>query len=1493
MKVYFSHTGIHNLMPMMDINGITTYLELINEINSIPNINGIKAKICLDGKLLSGVRIFANIDVIEKEICGKTNYKYYEKDSTVEIRSLSDDIESEVENILISIFDPEIFLRLLNQGEAPNEQKVPQTFDYVDENGNHKNDKCLPSIDGIEFDNDVIKEVIYDFKNGETTLEQLKIPNGGKPQIAVNGDAVDKSRSRLLPEDMVDAIREIWDLPDGSGSLRLFQEDALFFIMAKLLGASFPREKQLLLSMPTGGGKTEAFMIPLLSHIYLKKQKGNTKGIQSIIIYPTNALANDQAYRFVELLYKINKKLSDAGIPRKDLLSVGILSGDTPNKSHDLIQESLIKICPCCGKSDKWDKERARNDGILVCSNVLDNGEVCGTNLDFCRLRRSDILESPPDILITNPDMINFALQSPRYLPIFQNKIESIIFDEVHIYQGIFGCHIAHLLRRLEETMHHKPLYIGMSATIGNAKELAALLFDEAKEDICYIRNENNQYQTDKIVKTRLHVLIKPYLRGVSRTRDGGERNKYVRTMTVALSISLFIAHLIADSHFRKSIVFANYRADADDLAKYLNEREILDVRYYYNAILAKIEDNKPLTNEEKEICKFMHQWSRVITSEINNVNPEMEVGWNRGGLEKEERIRSIHRFSRNNIMSEEDDEALPVDIMVATKSLEVGIDIGDVTTVINSSAPFTINEYVQRIGRGGRKKDSLAVTIINPENAIDSHMRTHFDEYANPTTASYEDAPIIINNSIIVERHIKARIADYWNYMYCSADDSEAKISLTISDVISKGALTDRGTRVAIGIDNSDQQALFYADLLYEEIFGRELNGTRYDERMLQFLEKESKILGTKPSEITVETLKDWIREPIVYLNEHIKKGKKPHYELSDEIGGRDAVISELSPALRGAGANVSLYVEGSGDTDSAIDVVSRQTAFNSMPVAEEGVISTTKSGISTFRIVDTKGEDDADTAIEIKKKLADSESSRGYFARKLSGFPDDEDLISFLTKMPAIIVPKKLRVSYFPSRFYCSNCHRGLIPNNDYDQRTNGVYCKFCGHKATQLHRVYMCQDPECGKLFDPPAPKMCINPRCPAVLRAYEMYNANGKKLTKNMLSLFKFRLTKDLEWACETCGCKMNFSSYRDLYAHNTSAVSNLLKTLNGNDYKSIEGLCYSAMYHPEVMNFSPDKRDSHFRCSTSTHKNIRAVSVPRVRTISYSYVGNIKVGNYDVYLCDDVKTDNVNVVFNKGYVIQLANEFLRRFSTGYGEQESYSLKTDRIYENNFWGNYYESHLAWITFGDQLDSFINNHKYSCDGDCTNCKRFKEPTELDLADLMKPQCALEDYNFDAVNEKPKQPDLRGRFCDKAKCNECTSQWCVRNDGARCSEFNKEAFLRYITVHTIKHGLLWALPKYAGVNVSEIKGEIYPNDHETSADLVLIDSNEGGSGAILLMQKHWNEIWKFAKEVIDLTTKNEANIILPHTCSRNNADICPFIAKEFFDYLDGEMIT
>lgn len=1486
MKVYFSHTGINHYEPELDILHADTYITLIDQINQLDGYSELKNRIYKENRIISGARIFVNVLVKSEVISGNTCYKFYENENTKEVTNLSLKIGDNIDNVLIAIFDAKNMLKMINN--CLTEQS--KVFEYHDALGKIKNKEYKATINNINFDYDVIKEEIYEFKNGDTTLESLKFLANEEPVLKFEGNDFIKDKSKILPEDLVDAIREIWELSDVAGTLRLFQEDSLFFIMAKLMEIGYPKEKQLLLSMPTGGGKTEAFMIPLLARIYYKKlsqSKGN--GIQSIVIYPTNALANDQAMRFVELIYKINIRLTERDVPMSKHISIGILSGDTPNRNKDLITESLIRICPKCGKTDAWEVK----EGNMICKSVLSNGCVCGTNISyFCRLTKEEIIDNPPDILITNPDMINYALHSTKYIKIFKNKIESIVFDEIHIYQGILGCHVSHLLRRLEELIEKKPLYIGMSATIGNAKELASLLFDEELTNIRYIKNENNIYVTDKVIKSRQHAIITPYYMGNRKTATGGERSKYIAAMTASGTIAMFIGHLITDSHFRKSIIFTNYRADADKLAVDLRERERLDSNLYFDEIINNIKNNHSLTQEEVDVCLYMDRWIHEILDNNITLNNHMEIGWNRGGLEKEERIRSIHSFSRNNLLTDEEaDDAYPIDVMVATKTLEVGIDIGDVTTVINSSAPFTTNEYVQRVGRAGRKKDSLAITVINPESAIDCHMKNNFDNYVHAKEADFEDAPIIVNNEIIINKHVKSRIVDYFTDKLLQIDPNTENQYLTIGDIVDKIPMIKNGIRKNIGDKVTAVQVEEYADCLYDSIFYRNIEGKTIEERFILFLKREEKIIETEPCEVSEVILREIVHGVIRDINKHLQlNGKDGKWEKSRFLVGigNNSVMPDLTPSLRGAGATVALYVN---ENDNSVEVVPRQTAYSSMPISNEYSISTTLSGVSSFKIKDDKGESDREAEHAIKTKIVYEPNAVEYFSSKLDNFPESDDPVEIALGLD-VMVPRKLRVGYFPSRFYCEHCNRGLLPEDDYTERSDGVFCKKCGRKAIQLHKVYMCENETCGQLYDPPIPKMCINPECPSNKAASNIYKNNGysyKGKTKEIRDLFKFRLTNNLEWVCKHCGARINYAQYYKMKKENIStAIQRVLGDFSNSDRKSTDYLAKTAKNFPE----SPvDKEKGNvpvYKCKSCPSKKIKPVSVPRVRTVSYNFIGNFTRNNHPQLLCEPLSENNLSVEFYKGYVIQLAQEYMRRFSQGSREDKTYTLKTEKIFEKKYWGNYYESHLAWFKYGDKLNKFLVEKKYTCDGACSRCKLFDA---LDLGAMMKPKRVVEDYNYDSTNQRPKKPDHRGKYCEKAMRNECTKRYCQMEDGTDlCSEFLLNEYLRFLIVHTMKHGILWSLPKYAGVNVSEVKGEVYPNDRQDGHDLVLIDSNEGGSGAILLIKKHWEQIWKFANEVIADTCVNKANIILPHSCARYNADLCPFITREFLEYLKKE---
>ncbi len=169
--------------------------------------------------------------------------------------------------------------------------------------------------------------------------------------------------------------------------------------------------RDIVIVAPTGTGKTEAFILPVLTQIWKEAPHPlQRRGLSAIIIYPTKALAKDQ-----------EKKIKKYGNPLG--ITCEVYDGDTP------------------------------------------------------KTKRDKILDSPPDILITNPDMLHFHLRNLTFVSIL-HSLKFIIIDEIHVATGAFGSNLYFILKRLQRLVKNKIQFIGSSATIGNAVDFSSQLFD-------------------------------------------------------------------------------------------------------------------------------------------------------------------------------------------------------------------------------------------------------------------------------------------------------------------------------------------------------------------------------------------------------------------------------------------------------------------------------------------------------------------------------------------------------------------------------------------------------------------------------------------------------------------------------------------------------------------------------------------------------------------------------------------------------------------------------------------------------------------------------------------------------------------------------------------------------------------------------------------------------------------------------------------------------
>ena len=200
----------------------------------------------------------------------------------------------------------------------------------------------------------------------------------------------------------------------------------------RLRGAS---AKSTIIATGTGSGKTECFVYPILDHCW---QRRGEPGIKAVIIYPMNALANDQAKRLARVIHD-NPKLNGK-------LRVGLYVGDRGKKT------------------------KAANKGSMVMTR-----DSVITNRDTMRL-------SPPDILLTNYKMLDYLMIRPADFPLWKQNgpetLKYIVVDELHTFDGAQGTDLACLLRRLKarlKTPAEHLCSVGTSATLGGPENAERL----------------------------------------------------------------------------------------------------------------------------------------------------------------------------------------------------------------------------------------------------------------------------------------------------------------------------------------------------------------------------------------------------------------------------------------------------------------------------------------------------------------------------------------------------------------------------------------------------------------------------------------------------------------------------------------------------------------------------------------------------------------------------------------------------------------------------------------------------------------------------------------------------------------------------------------------------------------------------------------------------------------------------------------------------------
>ena len=211
--------------------------------------------------------------------------------------------------------------------------------------------------------------------------------------------------------------------------------------------------KSIVVTSGTGSGKTECFMVPLIHDLTKNTNEGRNEAVEAIFLYPLNALMEDQKER-------LNNYITFS----ENDLKFAVYNGNTPENTL----------------SSNYEAPEYKTE--------------IGS--------RDEIRKEKPNILLTNPSMLEYMLLRENDRNLFSQDLKWIVIDETHTFKGSAGAELAMLIRRILKACGKHPSEIKFatsSATIGNGpnakdalKEFISNITGQDKTQIEVIEGERN-----------------------------------------------------------------------------------------------------------------------------------------------------------------------------------------------------------------------------------------------------------------------------------------------------------------------------------------------------------------------------------------------------------------------------------------------------------------------------------------------------------------------------------------------------------------------------------------------------------------------------------------------------------------------------------------------------------------------------------------------------------------------------------------------------------------------------------------------------------------------------------------------------------------------------------------------------------------------------------------------------------------------------------------
>jgi ATP-dependent Lhr-like helicase len=300
---------------------------------------------------------------------------------------------------------------------------------------------------------------------------------------------------------------------------------------------------------------------------------------------------------------------------------------------------------------------------------------------DTTAAARRSLRRTPPDILITTPESLFLMLTSAARETL--RAVHTVIVDEVHAIAGSKrGAHLALSLARLDGLTQRPAQRIGLSATVRPPEEVGRFLVGDAPITIVAPPAPKT---FDLSVRVPVADMTEPEPAGGAGDFDAAQEP---RAFSIWPHVDAAIVDLVLQH--RSSIVFANSRRLAERLTARLNEA------YAERAGGGVSTEHSPPALVG-------------ATTEVNHGAASLLARAHHGSVSREQRA-----------IIEDDLKTGRLRCVVATSSLELGIDMGAVDLVVQVEAPPSVASGLQRVGRAGHQVGEISRGVIFPKHRTD-----------------------------------------------------------------------------------------------------------------------------------------------------------------------------------------------------------------------------------------------------------------------------------------------------------------------------------------------------------------------------------------------------------------------------------------------------------------------------------------------------------------------------------------------------------------------------------------------------------------------------------------------------------------------------------------------------------------------------------------------------------------------------------------------------